>query len=112
MKRDALEPPGREEEEKNFGGSVTFGGTNKTQTKGAQITHQMMDLLEGYLNNIATAAIQTEDPGGPLAELAASLAVSVDIVARQQQEIKLLTAQVNAFTKKSTQKAKEKNWKR
>ena len=57
----------------------------------------MMDLLEGYLNNIAAAATQTADQGGPLAELVASLAVSADTVARQQQEIKRLTAQVNAF---------------
>ena len=65
-----------------------------------------MDLLEGYLNNIAAAATQTTDPGGPLAEVAASLAVSVDTVARQQQEIKRLTAQVKKFTKKGPQKTK------
>ena len=41
-----------------------------------------MDLMEGYLNNIAAAATQTADQGGPLAYLAASLAVSVDNVAR------------------------------
>ena len=94
---------------KPFGGSVTFGATNKTQTKGAQLNHQMMDLLEGYLNNIAAAATQTVDPSGPLAELAASLAVSVDNVARKQQEIKRLTAQVNDFTKKVPQETKEKD---
>ena len=82
----------REGEEKPFGGSITFGATNKMQTKGAQLTHQLMDLLEGYLNNIAAAATQTADPSGPLAELAASITVSVDTVARQQQEIKRLTA--------------------
>ena len=99
----------REGEEKPFGGSVTFRGTNnKTQTKGAQLTHQMMDSLKGYLNNIAAAATQTADPGGPLAELAASLAVSVDTVARQQQEIKLLTAQINAFKNKFPQETSEK----
>ena len=82
LQRDALKPPGREKK-KPFGGSVTFWGTNnKTQTKGAQLTHQMMDSLEGYLNNIAAAATQTADQGGPLAELAASLAVSVYTVAR------------------------------
>ena len=42
----------------------------------------MMDSLEDYLNNIAAAATQTADPSGPFAELAASLAVSVDTVAR------------------------------
>ena len=88
---------------------MTFGGTNnKTQTKGEQITHQMMDFLEGYLNNIAAAATQTAYPGGPLAELAASLAVSVDTVAIQQQEIKRLKSQVNAFKKKGPQETSEK----
>ena len=80
----------------------------KIQTKGAQLTNQRMDSLEGYLNNITAAATQTADPGGPLVELAASLAVSVDTVARQQQDIKRLTAQVNAFTKKGPQETKEK----
>ena len=87
---------------------MTFRGTNKTQTKGAQLTHQMMDFLERYLNNNTAAAKQTADPGDPLTDLAASLAVSVDTVARQQQEIKRLTAQVNAFTKKGPQETKEK----
>ena len=52
------------------------------------ITNQMMDSLEGYLYNIAAAATQAAANGGPLAELAASLEISVDTVARQQQEIK------------------------
>ena len=91
---------------------MTFGGTKKTQTKGAQLTRQMMDLMEGYLNNIAASVTQTVDPGGTLAELAASLAVSVDTFARQQQEINRLTAQVNAFTKKFHRRPKKKNGKR
>ena len=68
----------------------------------------MMDSLEGYLNNIAAASTQTEDQGGPLAESAASLSVSVDTVARQQQDIKRLTAQFNAFKKKGPQETSEK----
>ena len=44
----------------------------------------MLDLLESYLDNIAAAATQTAANGGPLEELAASLAVSVDTVARKQ----------------------------
>ena len=87
---------------------MTFGVTIKTQTKGAQLTHHMMDSLEGYLNNIASAATQTADMGGLLAELEASLAVSVYTVARQQQDIKRLTAQVNAFNRKGPQETKEK----
>ena len=45
----------------------------------------MMNSLEGYLENIALAATQTAANGGPLAELANSLEISVDTVARQQQ---------------------------
>ena len=57
----------------------------------------MLDSLEGYLDNIAAAASQTAATGTPLAELAASLAVSVDTVARQQIEIKRLTEHINAL---------------
>ena len=63
----------------------------------------MMDSLEGYLDNIATAATQTAANGGPLAELAASLAISVDTVSRQQKEIKRLSEHINALKKKETQ---------
>ena len=66
----------QEGEEKPFHGSVTFvGKRKKTQSKGAQLTHQMMDSLEGYLNNNVASATQTADQGGTIAELAASLAV-------------------------------------
>ena len=64
--------------------------------------------MEGYLNNIAAAATHTSDQGGPLVELAASLAVSVDTVAKQKHEIKRMTAQVNAFKKKGPQETSEK----
>ena len=64
------------------------------------MSHQMLDSLEGYLDNIAAAATQTDATGTPLAELAASLAVLVDTVARQQIEIKRLTEHINALRKK------------
>ena len=48
------------------------------------MTNQMMDSLEGYLDNIAAAAMQTADNGVPLAELAAILEVSIDTVSRQK----------------------------
>ena len=60
----------------------------------------MLDSLEGYLYNITEAATQTAANGGPLAELAASLAVTMDTVARPQLEIKLLTEHINALKKK------------
>ena len=62
-----------------------------------QITNQMLDLLEGYLDNIAAAATQMAENGGPLAGLAASLAISVDTVAKQQQDIKRVSEQINAL---------------
>ena len=64
------------------------------------MSHHMLYSLEGYLDNIAADATQTAENGGPLAELAASLVVSVDTVARQQIEIKRLTDQINALKKK------------
>ena len=79
----------REGEQKPFGGSAQFGpapSEEKTapDNNPPQISNQMLDSLEGYLDNIAAAATQTAATGTPLAELAASLAVSVDTVARQQ----------------------------
>ena len=60
----------------------------------------MMDSLKGYLNNIAASDMQTAANGGPLAELADSLVISVNAVAIQQQEIKSLSEQVNALKQK------------
>ena len=60
----------------------------------------MMDSLEGYLDNISAAATQTVAKVGPLVELAASLAISVDTFARQQQEIKRLYEQINDLKKR------------
>ena len=64
------------------------------------MSHQILDSLEGYLDNIAAATTQTAATGTPLAELTASLTVSVDTVARQQIEIKRLTEHINALQKK------------
>ena len=55
------------------------------------------------MENITAAATQTTAKGGALTELAASLAISVDTVARQQQEIKRLYEHVNALKKRGTQ---------
>ena len=59
----------------------------------------MLDLVEGYLDNIAVAANQTTANGGSLAELPASLAISVDNVSRQQLDIKQLSEQISALKK-------------
>ena len=63
----------------------------------------MLDSLESYLDNIAATATQTVAKGGPLAELSASLAISIDTVARQKQEIKRLYEQINAMKYIGTQ---------
>ena len=52
------------------------------------------------MDNIAAAATQTAANGSPLSELAASLAISVDTVARQHQEIKHLSEQIHVKKKK------------
>ena len=64
------------------------------------MSNQMLDSLESYLDNIAAAATQTAANEGPLAEFAASMAVSMDTVARQQIENKRLTEHINALKKK------------
>ena len=49
------------------------------------LTHQMLDSIESYLNNISFAATQAVAKGGILVELSASLAISIDTVAAQQK---------------------------
>ena len=97
----------REGEGKPFRGSALFGAApvllEKKNTEGTpQLSNQMLEFIEGYLDNIAAAATQTAANVGPLVELAASLAVSVDTVARQQIEIKRLTEHINTLKKKGT----------
>ena len=55
------------------------------------------------MDNIVAAATQAAENIGPLAELAASLAISVDTVARHQEEIKCLSEQVNFLKNRGTQ---------
>ena len=77
----------REGEQKPFGRSAHFGPAplgkepEKPESNPPTMSHQMMDSLEGFLDNIAAAATQTVATGTPLAELAASLAVLVDTMA-------------------------------
>ena len=79
----------QEGEQKTFGGLALFGvahvkNEHPAQEKAPKMSHQVLDSLEGYIDNIAAAATQTAATGGTLAELAASLAVSMDMIARQQ----------------------------
>ena len=64
------------------------------------MSNQMLYSLEGYIDNITVAAMQTAANGVPLMELAASLTVFVDTVARQQLKIKRLTEHVNVLINK------------
>ena len=87
----------REGEDKPFGGSAVNDAHGQlrqrvhTESAGtAPLPNQMLNSLESYLDNIAAAATQTVAKGGPLAELAAILAISINTVARQQQEINRL----------------------
>ena len=75
----------REGEQEPFGGSALFGvahvkNEHPAQEEAPKMSHQVIDSLEGYIDNIAAAETQTAATGGPLAELAAKLAVSVDTV--------------------------------
>ena len=79
---------------------------NTTSAGPALLTNKMMDLLEGYLDNIYTEATQNVAKGGPLVELSAIMVISVDTVARQQQEIKRLSEQINALKKRGAQAAR------
>ena len=62
----------------------------------------MLYFIEVYLNNIAAAATQAVSNGGPLAELSASLAISVDTVAAQAKDIKRLYEQINDLKNKGS----------
>ena len=77
----------REVEGKTFGGSALFVAAPVAQDKKKKeetphMSNQILDSLEGYLDNIASVATQTAANGDPLAELVDSLTVSVDTVAR------------------------------
>ena len=67
------------------------------------LTNHLLESLKGYLDNISASETQTVAKGVPLAELSASLAISVDTVIRQQQEIKRLYEQINDMKNICTQ---------
>ena len=84
-------------------GVAPVGKEAPEQKEAPKMSHQMLNSLEGYLYNITETATKTAETGTPLAGLAASLAVSVDTVARQQLEIKRLAEHINALRKKEGQ---------
>ena len=62
----------QEGEKKTFGGSALFsvapvGNEQPEQQEAPKMSHQMLNSLEGYLDNIAVAATQTAATGGTLA---------------------------------------------
>ena len=82
----------REGKDKPFGGAAADKTHNHLRKRGntylavpAPLSNQMLDYIEGYLDNIATAATQAVAKGGPLAELSAILAISVDTVSALQK---------------------------
>ena len=114
MRRYAPKQPNKER--KPFGGSAVIGGSAVKETNGplqrqghtasagpSPPKNHMLDSLKGYLENIAAAATQNVAKGGPLAELASSLEISVDTVAKQQQEMNCLYKQINDLKKRGTQ---------
>ena len=89
----------QEGEEKPFVGSAVFGASaekktnkqlrsrgNPTSAGPSLLTNQMMELLEGYLEDIAETVTKTVAKGVPLAELASILATSVDTVANSSKK--------------------------
>ena len=82
----------REEEEKPFSGSAVNDTHEKLRRRGHTassvpypLPNQMLYFLKGFLNRIAVAATQAFAKGGPLAELSASLVISIDTLAEQQK---------------------------
>ena len=80
----------REGEDKPFGGAAADKAHDQLHQQAitssdvtAPLSNQMMDLIEGYLNNISAATTQAVANGGPLAEFSTILAVSVDTVEAQ-----------------------------
>ena len=93
-----------EGEDKPFIGYTANGQHNQLRQRGkiasavlAPLPNQMLDSLKGYLDNIAAAPTQMIAKGGPHAELAASLAISVDTVATHQKYIKRMYKQINVM---------------
>ena len=82
----------REGKDKSFGGP-TVNNSHKQLRQGGHtasavpdpMQNQMLDSIEGYLDNIAVAATQAAAKGGPLVELSVILAISIYKVAAQQK---------------------------
>ena len=80
----------REGEAKLLGGTAADAEHDKMRQQAgtsssvpAPLPNQMLDSIEGYLDNIAAAATQAVANGGPLAELSARLSISVETMAEQ-----------------------------
>ena len=104
-----MKQPGKERKNP-FGGSAANDAHDQLSQRGNTysavpdpLPNQMLDSLEDYLDKIAASATQAVAKGGPIAELSASLAISIDTVAAQKKEIKRLYEHLNAMKKKCTQ---------
>ena len=82
----------REGEDKPFGGYTVNNTHGQLRQRGntdsavpSPLQNQILDLLEGYTDNISAAVTQAFAKGGPLAELSSSLEISIDTVVAQQK---------------------------
>ena len=90
--RDGPKQPGNGGGGKPFGGSAVNKAHKQLRQRGhtdSDVTYpppnQILDSLEGYLDNIFVAATQAVEKGVSLAELSVSLAISIDTVLEQQK---------------------------
>ena len=96
----------REGVDKPFNGAASDAEHDHMRRKAAAylvpppLLNQMLDSLEGYINNIAASGTQALSNGGPIDELYAVLAVLVDTVSVKEKEIKSLYKHINVLKKK------------
>ena len=95
---------------KPFGGATVDAAHDQLSRKASAslvtppLWNKIIYSIEGYLDNISTAATQVLENGGPLPEFSSRLAVLVDTVAVQAKDIKSLYQQINALKKKGAPK--------
>ena len=79
-----------------FGGEDTKQPPPPSWKRDVPITNNMVDTLEGYLDNIAAEAMNVGG-GKELADLAASMAILVDTNVAQAKDIKKMREKINAL---------------
>ena len=101
----------REGKYKPFDGSPAYVAHDQmlqqsvTSPVPSPLSNQILDLLQGCLDNIAATAIQAVANGGQLAEFFSSLEFLVHTVHVQSKEIKIVHQQTNVLKNKGNQKS-------